>query len=148
MHHFFHALKYNIYMFLCLYAVVHITKNAQKRPAHAWYCTLTRGPHFSAGSTKKLTAPEALAGGLLLRFLQIIQFNAHEVSEFAVPAPRVLEGAKNTSLGAAIYPTLAYFNHSCHPGQVRYSHFGVCLATNILKFICNFNIFINFLVLW
>ncbi|XP_076056655.1 protein-lysine N-methyltransferase SMYD4-like isoform X3 [Oratosquilla oratoria] len=68
----------------------------------------------------KLTEAEQFVGGLLLRFLQIIQFNAHEVSEFQLQGPRTLECAKNESLGAAIYPTLALFNHSCHSAMIRY----------------------------
>lgn len=71
------------------------------------------------GNEMKMTDLESLVGGLLLRFLQIIQFNAHEVSEFCLAAPRTLDNSKNTSLGAAIYPTLSYFNHSCHSAQVR-----------------------------
>ncbi|XP_069940957.1 SET and MYND domain-containing protein 4-like isoform X4 [Cherax quadricarinatus] len=67
----------------------------------------------------KISDAEAFVGGLLLRFLQIVQFNAHEVSEFVLIAPRTFDGAKNESLGAAIYPTLALFNHSCHSAQVR-----------------------------
>ncbi|XP_069940955.1 SET and MYND domain-containing protein 4-like isoform X3 [Cherax quadricarinatus] len=72
-----------------------------------------------SASSDKISDAEAFVGGLLLRFLQIVQFNAHEVSEFVLIAPRTFDGAKNESLGAAIYPTLALFNHSCHSAQVR-----------------------------
>jgi len=72
------------------------------------------------GTKDKLSEAEQLAGGLLLRFLQTIQFNAHEVSQFCLPETNRLDGSKNLSLGAAIYPTLAYFNHSCHAAQIRY----------------------------
>lgn len=50
---------------------------------------------------------------------QVVQFNAHEVSEFVTLTPKSLTGAKNETIGAAIYPTLALFNHSCHGAQVR-----------------------------
>jgi hypothetical protein len=30
------------------------------------------------------------------------------------------EGAKSAFIGAAVYPTLALFNHSCDPSIVRY----------------------------
>lgn len=57
-------------------------------------------------------------GGLVLRNLQILQFNAHEISELQ------LKGAKDTGssvfIGGALYPTLSLFNHSCDPGLVRY----------------------------
>jgi len=72
------------------------------------------------GKTPKLSPEEQMVGGLLLRFLQIVQFNAHEVSEFSITAENIVENAENKSVGAAIYPTLAYFNHSCHGAQVRY----------------------------
>ncbi|XP_050719554.1 SET and MYND domain-containing protein 4-like isoform X4 [Eriocheir sinensis] len=68
----------------------------------------------------KVSDVEVFAGSLLLRFLQIVQFNAHEVSEFYLLGPKTFDGAKNETLGAAIYPTLALFNHSCHSAQVRY----------------------------
>lgn len=61
-------------------------------------------------------------------YLQLIQFNAHEVSEFVLTAPKTLDNSKNESLGAAIYPTLALFNHSCHSAQVR----SVTLSYNII----------------
>ena len=71
-------------------------------------------------SGDKLSDAEAFAGGLLNRFLQIVQFNAHEVSEFMMTGKKTLEGAKNRTLGAAIYPTLALFNHSCNTALNRY----------------------------
>lgn len=71
-------------------------------------------------SGDKVNDVEVFIGSLLLRFLQIVQFNAHEVSEFHLLGPKTFDGAKNEALGAAIYPTLALFNHSCHSAQVRY----------------------------
>ncbi|XP_042864384.1 SET and MYND domain-containing protein 4-like isoform X2 [Penaeus japonicus] len=68
----------------------------------------------------KINDVEAYIGSLLLHFLQVVQFNAHEVSEFVTLTPKSLNGAKNETIGAAIYPTLALFNHSCHGAQVRY----------------------------
>lgn len=62
-----------------------------------------------------------VSSSLTLLFLlpQVVQFNAHEVSEFVTLTPKSLTGAKNETIGAAIYPTLALFNHSCHGAQVR-----------------------------
>ena len=64
---------------------------------------------------------EVAAGGKLLLLLQILQFNAHEVSELQVKDLRDLESGRSVFLGGAIYPTLALFNHSCDPGIVRYN---------------------------
>ncbi|KAK4298803.1 hypothetical protein Pmani_028882 [Petrolisthes manimaculis] len=88
-----------------------------------WLKALKKTKFFEgkgSGSSDKISDVEAFIGGLLLRFLQLIQFNAHEVSEFMLKAPKTLDESKNESLGAAIYPTLALFNHSCHSAQVRY----------------------------
>ncbi|XP_026278286.1 SET and MYND domain-containing protein 4-like [Frankliniella occidentalis] len=61
-------------------------------------------------------------GGRLLTLLQLLQFNVHEVSELElkVPPPRGYDSATSNFVGAALYPTLALFNHSCDPGVVRY----------------------------
>lgn len=52
-------------------------------------------------------------GALVLRNLQIVQFNSHEVYELAK------DGSRTVFLGGGLYPTLALFNHSCNPGIVR-----------------------------
>lgn len=50
--------------------------------------------------------------------LQFMQFNAHEVSELQYKG----KGDPGTSvfIGGALYPTVAFFNHSCDPGVARY----------------------------
>lgn len=68
-----------------------------------------------------LTEEEWFIGGLILRHLQILQFNAHELSELR-NKPMVNADELNyytCHLGGAIYPTLALFNHSCDPGVIR-----------------------------
>ncbi|XP_047035670.1 SET and MYND domain-containing protein 4 [Helicoverpa zea] len=67
----------------------------------------------------------ALFGGLILKNLQILKFNAHEVFELQCPKPKVDKNiikheGKSTFLAGAVFPTLALFNHSCDPGVVRY----------------------------
>ena len=71
----------------------------------------TRGDSFSPN--------ELFFGGLLLRNLQILQFNAHEVYEMMRSKKTSLKPCKNSVIGLAIYPTASYFNHSCHPGLSR-----------------------------
>merc|ERR1739842_193964 len=68
----------------------------------------------------KLNDVEAFIGGIILRFAGLIQFNAHEVSEYVLQKKGQIDEAHNESIGAALYPSLALFNHSCHGGQVRY----------------------------
>lgn len=60
-------------------------------------------------------------GGLILRHLQSISCNAHEISEL-----RISESGKNAmanstaqGIGAGIYAILSMFNHSCDPHVTR-----------------------------
>ncbi|KAJ6633064.1 SET and MYND domain-containing protein 4, partial [Pseudolycoriella hygida] len=57
-------------------------------------------------------------GGLVLRNLQFLQFNTHEVYELV--ESRSDKSSKTVFIGGGIYPTLALFNHSCNPDIVRY----------------------------
>ncbi|CAH2068307.1 unnamed protein product, partial [Iphiclides podalirius] len=79
----------------------------------------------SMGVDEKYKEDVDLIGGLILRNLQILQFNAHEVFELQCPKPRVGKNiikhtGKSVFLAGAVFPTLALFNHSCDPSVVRY----------------------------
>lgn len=50
--------------------------------------------------------------------LQFMQFNAHEVSELQYKGKN--DAGTSAFIGGALYPTVAFFNHSCDPGVVRY----------------------------
>ncbi|KAF7268904.1 hypothetical protein GWI33_018006 [Rhynchophorus ferrugineus] len=65
---------------------------------------------------------------LILRHLQILQFNAHEISELqnykdATKKSQNIFSAnyESVTIGAGVYPTLAMFNHSCDPSVIRYN---------------------------
>lgn len=69
----------------------------------------------------------ALFGSLILKNLQILQFNAHEVFELQCPKPKVgknliKHNGTSVFLAGAVFPTLALFNHSCDPSVVRYDY--------------------------
>ncbi|XP_058123652.1 SET and MYND domain-containing protein 4 [Anopheles ziemanni] len=67
-------------------------------------------------------------GGLLLHNLQLLQYNAHEVSEMI--RDREEDDGQSTFIGGGLYPTLALFNHSCDPGVTRYYRGNqVCVRT-------------------
>ncbi|XP_052868960.1 SET and MYND domain-containing protein 4 [Anopheles cruzii] len=67
-------------------------------------------------------------GGLLLHNLQLLQFNAHEISELI--REKEDDIGKSTFIGGGLYPTLALFNHSCDPGVTRYYRGNqVCVRT-------------------
>lgn len=69
--------------------------------------TLSR---FLVGRTiGALSDEERWIGSLLLRHLQLLQFNAHEVSELRMDHPGCMEGAKTFFLGAGVYPTVYYY---------------------------------------
>ncbi|OWR44094.1 hypothetical protein KGM_213148 [Danaus plexippus plexippus] len=80
-------------------------------------------------------------GCLILKNLQVLQFNAHEVFEIQCLKPKdgtrfLKHEGKSVFIGGAVYPTLALFNHSCEPGIVRYfcgSRIVVCAVKNIRK---------------
>lgn len=59
-------------------------------------------------------------GGLLLRNLQILQFNSHEI--FDLLKTKRNDVTQTVPIGAGLYPTLALFNHSCNPSIIRYYH--------------------------
>lgn len=63
---------------------------------------------LSLGRTEPLSDQEKWIGSLLLRHLQLLQFNAHEVSELRMDRPGCMDGAKTFFLGAGVYPTVLY----------------------------------------
>ncbi|XP_076640462.1 protein-lysine N-methyltransferase SMYD4 isoform X1 [Colletes latitarsis] len=63
---------------------------------------------------------EIAVAGLLLKHLQLLQFNAHEVFETRLGTEHRFRGSRPVYLGVAIYPTVARFNHDCYPAVTRY----------------------------
>lgn len=60
-------------------------------------------------------------GGILIGLLQVLQFNAHEIYETkAFESQAAVGGKRLLYVGAALYHSAAYFNHSCCPDVVRY----------------------------
>lgn len=72
-----------------------------------------------------LMEEEVFIASLILRHIQILQFNSHEISEVRnTSKEEIIDGIesffKNEYIGAGLYPTLALFNHSCDPSIIRY----------------------------
>ena len=82
-------------------------------------CLQSQG-YFPDPPQDSLTEDQVLIGTVLCHFLEVLQFNAHEVAQFEMVTKTSQEGAKSAFIGAAVYPTLALFNHSCDPSIVRY----------------------------
>lgn len=60
-------------------------------------------------------------GEILIGLLQALQFNAHEVYETkAFESQQNVGGKKMLYVGAAVYNSAVYFNHSCCPDVIRY----------------------------
>ncbi|XP_058124167.1 SET and MYND domain-containing protein 4-like [Anopheles ziemanni] len=70
------------------------------------------------GNYTTIQPDDGFLGYLLLHNLQIVNYSAHDVSE--VQRKRPNEAGTSVAIGAALYPMLALFNHSCDPGIVRY----------------------------
>ena len=67
-----------------------------------------------------LSEDELFACKVILRVINICPTNCHDVSEFETPVLDTFGTACNkVSIGAAIYPTLALFNHACDPSFMR-----------------------------
>ncbi|CAG7827849.1 unnamed protein product [Allacma fusca] len=66
------------------------------------------------GKVGYMNEDEVAVGTILLRSLQFLQFNAHEVAGWDT------EQSKSIFLGGGLFLTLALFNHSCNPAIVRY----------------------------
>ncbi|XP_060525878.1 SET and MYND domain-containing protein 4-like [Cylas formicarius] len=82
--------------------------------------------YFGDYNENVLTDDELFIGSLILRHLQLLQFNAHEISELSNtdgdPTKDIMKnGFENIAVGAGLYPTLSLFNHSCDPSIVRYN---------------------------
>lgn len=58
-----------------------------------------------------------LIGSLILRHLQFLQFNSHEI--FDLLKTKENKVTQTASIGAGVYPSAALFNHSCNPSIVR-----------------------------
>lgn len=60
---------------------------------------------------------KSFIGSLILRNLQILQFNSHEIFDLLKSEKTGLR--QTVAIGAGLYTTLALFNHSCNPSIVR-----------------------------
>ncbi|KAG7214198.1 hypothetical protein KM043_001543 [Ampulex compressa] len=74
----------------------------------------------AAADDGPLAEEEVAIGSLLLKNLQLLQFNAHEVFETRLGSDHLFRGSKPLYVGVAIYPTVARFNHDCYPAVTRY----------------------------
>ncbi|ESO97141.1 hypothetical protein LOTGIDRAFT_143433 [Lottia gigantea] len=81
-------------------------------------------------STKAHLPEKCVIGGHILRHIQMLPCNAHEVSEFAY-REYDLPNSQTMEIGSGIYATLSLINHSCDPNVVRHSYGDFCAVRAI-----------------
>lgn len=69
-----------------------------------------------------LISAENVICQLIVRNLQLLQFNAHEIYE-TVRGQHQFSGSKPIYVAVGIYPTGALFNHECYPAVARLVYF-------------------------
>nr|XP_026500608.1 SET and MYND domain-containing protein 4 [Vanessa tameamea] len=80
---------------------------------------LKRSGFFKDCTKDNLQKAEKVICELIVRNLQLLQFNAHEIYE-TVRGQHLFNGSKPIYIAVGIYPTGALFNHECYPAVARY----------------------------
>lgn len=65
--------------------------------------------------------------------LEYMRFNAHEIFEIQYQSSIKDDAGASIFIGGGLYPTVAYFNHSCDPGVVRYFNGNVVMVRALKK---------------
>nr|XP_018907929.1 PREDICTED: SET and MYND domain-containing protein 4 [Bemisia tabaci] len=83
-----------------------------------------------------LSGAELFCGALLMKYLQCLPCNAHEVSEMlfskCADSHMVYDSLE---IGAVAYPVLSLINHSCDPNVVRHSYNGDTVVLRAIQVI-------------
>ncbi|EDO31792.1 predicted protein [Nematostella vectensis] len=100
------------------------------------------------GDSTKLPSREdqAFIGGLLLRHLQSLPCNAHEISELQLSLKSVAT-SEAAEIGAGIYGTLSLFNHSCEPNVTRFFYGDKCVVRAFSSIPCRGEVVDNYGIL-
>ncbi|XP_075991128.1 SET and MYND domain containing, class 4, member 2 [Anticarsia gemmatalis] len=92
-----------------------------KRIVMAMFLTecLKKGGFFKKCTQENLEKAQQSITELIVRNLQLLQFNAHEIYE-TVRGQHMFAGSKPAYVAVGIYPVGALFNHECYPAVSRY----------------------------
>ena len=71
-----------------------------------------------------------LVGSHLLKQIQMLPCNAHEVSELQLEGNE-MANSELKEIGSAVYTTLSLLNHSCDPSVVRHCYGDVCVLRSM-----------------
>lgn len=91
---------------------------------------LEKTEYFPADDEECSQTDHIEVGSHILRHLQMLPCNAHEVTEFLIEPGEMLT-SNSIGIGSAIYATLSLFNHSCDPNVVRHSYGDKCVVRAI-----------------
>ena len=91
---------------------------------------LEAGGFYPQNAVMDLQSEQIYTGSLILRHLQSLPCNAHEVAELELDRQSV--GTSQTrEVAAAIYATMSLFNHSCDPDITRNFYGDTCVVRAI-----------------
>ncbi|XP_028033589.1 SET and MYND domain-containing protein 4 [Bombyx mandarina] len=92
-----------------------------KRIVMGYFLTecLKHAGFFKNCNKNNLTKAQQSICELIVRNLQLLQFNAHEIYE-TVRGEHQFSGSKPLYVAVGIYPVGALFNHECYPAVTRY----------------------------
>ncbi|KAL4717714.1 hypothetical protein ACJJTC_000863 [Scirpophaga incertulas] len=114
-------LKATQFYSLCTHSDQRKGQDYFKRVIMAMFLTkcLKKTGFFKKCEPDNLDKAEASITALIVRNLQILQFNAHEIYE-TLRSDHTFSGSKPVYIAVGVYPTGALFNHECYPAVARY----------------------------
>ncbi|XP_026758379.1 SET and MYND domain-containing protein 4 [Galleria mellonella] len=106
---------------LCTHSQERKGNDYLKRMIMAMFLTecLKKAGFFKTCEPENLAKAETSICELLIRNLELLQFNAHEIYE-TLRGEHMFSGSKPIYIAVAIYPSGALFNHECYPAVARY----------------------------
>ncbi|XP_063632942.1 SET and MYND domain-containing protein 4 [Cydia splendana] len=112
---------------LCTHSEQRTGEDYVKRMVVAVFLTecLVKSGFFNSVSADEMENARWSVTAVIIRNLQLLQFNAHEVFETLRSGDgkgegHLFRGARAQHIAVAIYPTGALFNHDCFPAVARY----------------------------
>ncbi|XP_050684054.1 SET and MYND domain-containing protein 4 [Leptidea sinapis] len=106
---------------LCTHSQLRKGSDYLKRIVMSMFLTecLKKGGFFNKLNKEDSAKAQISICELIVRNLQLLQFNAHEIYE-TVRGKHLFTGSKPVYIAVGIYPTGALFNHECYPAVARY----------------------------
>ena len=128
----YHPMDYSAIYNLVTHTRDRTTEDLFWRSVQAAFLTkcLEFSDYFSSEKLPDRGGHLAIIGGLILRHLQLLPCNAHEISQLELDRSSVATSV-SVEVGAGIYATLSLFNHSCDPTVTRNFYGDACVVRAI-----------------